>query len=355
MLAFAYGRRLASSSALRPVTQLQLVSCRLQRLEGRMMSSASSPTEPSTAAQNWIAWAQTQSVQKTPPPLTFPWLVETPDRRPVPYPFRATAAFWWLRFLPGSFFRLVSRSLVISYLYQVTGSDYFPDQFLKGVRFATDQFLKAVSTQNEGALKRCLTEPLYNAIHKDLEVARQTGYKLEVEAPRVYDAFVRDAWLWVGRESAFENDLPRAINSNEIGEFGTMSFGYVRAPGAESGHSMAQKTLREGAKFRVDVAVDLELNWRVNKIKHDAGDTESVSDATNTTVSDGAVRRTMVLSFDTPWFHPSSSMVEGWNKNSQVSDWQWHLGDIDHLLRDEALRLRERKLGLTSANDESSK
>ncbi|KAI9594785.1 hypothetical protein BDF19DRAFT_443634 [Syncephalis fuscata] len=344
----------------------------------------------------WETWVKERSPGDTSPPVSFPWLFTSAPVVYQPFPYRLTyLPHQWLHWIPTSFYHALSRSLVMTYLAQATGREYLGDQFLYGVSLIASRLFRAISEKNEKDLESYLMKPLRERILKELDGIKASGHELQVYVPRVHDCVISDAWMWAGYSAAFENGLFASVkrpsnkgdgntdtshtrlhtneyNSNIL-ELATIFIGLNQRPTPDNAQELVKNAVKDGAKFRLDVEVDLELHWRVthslldgniasniitgadikststNDAQHnkihtddDADKNEGMDrDAVRGLVAEGGRRRTLTISLDTPWFRPTTQMLELWGKENQPSDWQWKISDVDFLLREEELEMHK--------------
>ncbi|KAI8058588.1 hypothetical protein BDF22DRAFT_666657 [Syncephalis plumigaleata] len=366
-------------------------------------SATTPPSKGGNAGGSWETWVKGKPPGDHRPPISFPWIFAENKAAHTPFPYRTTyLPHRWLYWIPISVYHALSRSLVLTYLVQATGKEYIGEQFLYGVSLAIGRLFRAISEQNETDLKTYLSEQLYKRVLQELEGVKASGHTLHVYVPRVHDCVISDAWMWAGKNATFEEIVSSDMDASstaqnatsqsnaekpipKIIELATIFIGLDRRPTKETAQDLVKNALKDSAKFRIDVEVDLELHWRVTHTlanpniasniitgadihettttttnQHSHHDTAANTTATvNATASDnisgndsgdhtekyateglvaeGGCRRTLSISFDTPWFRPAAQIMDLWGKDNQPSHWQWKISDVDFLLRDEAL------------------
>ncbi|RKP26838.1 hypothetical protein SYNPS1DRAFT_21478, partial [Syncephalis pseudoplumigaleata] len=249
---------------------------------------------------------------------------------------------------------------------------------------AIGRLFRAISEQNEADLKSYTGELLHKRILKELQGVQASGHTLHVYVPRVHDCVVTDAWMWAGKHATFEEAMAadgaasatssgagehaaQGAPMSKIIELATIFIGLDRHPTADTAQDLVKSALKDSAKFRIDVEVDLELHWRVTRAPtgptiassiiadadthaptkgqgasrgadaHAGEHGQADAFATEGLVAEGGCRRRLAISFDTPWFRPAAQIMQRWGKEDQPSSWQWKISDVDFLLREESL------------------
>jgi hypothetical protein len=219
---------------------------------------------------------------------------------------------------------------------------------LKAV-LATSQVCLSLSSPHDlPHLSSTLTTRLYDRYALELEKLANEGSTMNVSVPTVYDARVRDIWLYLGPRVAFT----KSSREFAVGQWMTISQA-VRAPNNDTDEPVSSilrkagpialyKTMMEGVQVKVDVDIDADTVYRL-KTKDGV---YAIDDRT---------RRTMVIRFETPCFDPATKISEGFaptldketgfvtKKAPSEGVWQWRVGDIDYLLEAEDLEAASRE------------
>ncbi|KAI7876461.1 hypothetical protein K492DRAFT_239749 [Lichtheimia hyalospora FSU 10163] len=264
---------------------------------------------------------------------SFPWLLHNDPPRVEQYPYaHASGPFSLLNILPtfiqhASSVRLASRTLYLN-----TGFSYFPEQFLLGATMATRRALEVLSQHltdpsNEtrrDELEQMMNPMLLARLEQGAKKALGLHDEILLSVPQIYDANLGDVWLTLGNSRAFVT--PREY---DIFEWMTIQVGMKKVNDSDEesfgdARMRVARGLLEGAHVRVDVKVDADVVYKVNRgddiLMYDEG------------------RRTLLVQFETPYFEPADKMVSSRDENGEpINDWSWRISDIDQLLTKEKL------------------
>ena len=198
-------------------------------------------------------------------------------------------------------------------------------------------------------LSSTLTTRLYDRYALELEKLANEGSSVNLSVPNVYDARIRDVWLYLGPRIAFSKSSREFV----VGQWMSINEA-VRVPSdntsnepissllRKAGPLAVYKTMMEGVQAKVDVEIDADVVYR---LKTEDG-VYAIDDQT---------RRTMVIRFETPYFEPAINISEGFapvvdketgfvtKKAPTEGVWQWRVGDIDYLIEAEDLEAAARE------------
>ncbi|CAG8490080.1 3738_t:CDS:2 [Paraglomus occultum] len=309
------------------------------------------PQDPAPLPQNEKGVESLPGLTKTGSSILFPWIYANHPPRITNYPY-PEANFWLpiIAQLPLSIQHKLSRALSMYAMKDFTSSEYFSDQFLLGAVLATNQVCLSLSTPCDlSHLSSTLTTRLYDRYALELEKLAKEGSSVNLSVPNVYDARIRDVWLYLGPRIAFS----KSSREFAVGQWMTINEA-VRIPSnntsdepissllRKAGPLAVYKTMMEGVQAKVDVEIDADVVYKL-KTKDDV---YAIDDQT---------RRTMVIRFETPYFEPAINITEGFapvvdketgfvtRKAPTEGVWQWRVGDIDYLLEAEDLEATESK------------
>ncbi|KAL1919744.1 uncharacterized protein VTP21DRAFT_1675 [Calcarisporiella thermophila] len=266
--------------------------------------------------------------------LEFPWLYGTKAPRIPEYPYPGTPPqLGFLNILPQFVHSAIVRMLGMRMLKINTRTGYFPDEFLLGTGMAFRRLCRAITENNTSQMEQMMTSDLYNRFTKEINRLHEANARAVIDIPAIYDAYIRDIWVTLGPPRAFSN--PREFN---IIEWHTLRLGIRKVHDENESYTAVRnqvaKCLLDGVHFKVDVEVDADVLYRLMLAEKDIIREQS--------------RRTVLVSFETPYFEPADRMVEGRSQsedNEPAMNWQWSIGDIDQLLERERLE-KQNKISL---------
>lgn len=286
--------------------------------------------------------------------IIIAWLLSKDKPRIEKYPYEQAPRDWsFLNMLPVSVQHHLGQWLGTRILQLNTGHDNFPEQFLVGGRvkyislslssvfiflhnIASLASRKAVSLLSEQLNNReQQVEELPNILGPDLLdrflKAAPSDADIHLDISQIYDVNLGDIWITLGNPAAFSDD-----RKYEILRWMTVQIGLHKAAINENEESFQDyrqrisKSIMEGVQVGVDVLIDADITYKVNKKGAD-------NDQDVILYDEG--RRVLRMRFATPYFSPASKMVSGRDSETgePINDWNWRLVDIDQLLEKEVM------------------
>lgn len=163
--------------------------------------------------------------------------------------------------------------------------------------------------------------------------AAPSNANVHIDMPQIYDVNLGDIWITLGNPAAFSDE-----RKYEILRWMTVQIGLHKATINENEESFQDyrqrisKSIIEGVQVGVDVLIDADVTYKVNKKGGNSEDKEDI-------ILYDEGRRTIRMRFATPYFSPASKMVSGRDSETgePINDWNWRLVDIDQLLEKDAM------------------